>query len=274
MFQILPVFEKDIFAFKATGKLTDADYQKFVPELEAEIEKHGPLSVFLELEDFHGWEPKAAWDDFKMGLEHGGDFKKIAIVGDKKWERWMAIIGKAFTGGRIQYFDSQDSQKAWDWLRESDIETEEQKEINSYKNILVAIDFSEHSEITVQRAMQLAEKYNARLTIIHALEHVTRYDRSFEVMVEAEESFETDEVVFENAEKKMKEITEKIDRKNVQTDIIWGRPKSTLLSYAEAQRVDLIVMGSHGHHGLAKLLGSTTNRIINSARCDVLVVRK
>jgi len=45
------------------------------------------------------------------------------------------------------------------------------------------------------------------------------------------------------------------------------------LSYAAAQNVDLIVVGSHGRHGLARLLGSTATRIVHNAKCDVIVVR-
>ncbi len=275
MFQRIPVNDEKIFAFKATGKLTDADYKKFIPELESAIEKQGALSVYLQLEDFHGWEPKAAWDDFKIGLKHGNDFRKIAIVGEKKWERWMATLGKAFTGGRIEFFNHEDAPKAWDWLREqeeeTETETEEQKD--TYQKILAAIDFSDHSGKTVKKAVELAKKYDAELMVLHALRHITRYDRSFELLVVPDEAFETDEIIFERAEKKMDELTGKIGYPKLKTEIIWGRSKSTILFYAEAQQADLIVMGSHGHHGLARMLGSTTNGVINNARCDVLVVR-
>lgn len=59
MFQAIPVREENIFAFKATGKLTDADYQQFLPELTSLINQYGPISLLVELEGFHGWEAKA-----------------------------------------------------------------------------------------------------------------------------------------------------------------------------------------------------------------------
>ncbi len=52
----------------------------------------------------------------------------------------------------------------------------------------------------------------------------------------------------------------------------FGGP-STILSYAAAQQVDLIVTGSHGRSGVSRLLGSTTNGILHGANCDVLAVR-
>lgn len=60
MFQFIPVAERDLFAFRATGKLTDDDYQVFLPQLEELIEARGPISMLMELEDFHGWDAKAA----------------------------------------------------------------------------------------------------------------------------------------------------------------------------------------------------------------------
>ena len=55
--------------------------------------------------------------------------------------------------------------------------------------------------------------------------------------------------------------------------IEFGSVKSIVLSNAKAMNVDLIVIGSHGRHGLARLLGSSANAIMNGAECDVLLIR-
>ena len=55
--------------------------------------------------------------------------------------------------------------------------------------------------------------------------------------------------------------------------LVLGSTKHEVLSMAKDKQVDLIVAGSHGKHGLALLLGSTANAILNSAECDVLIVR-
>ena len=55
--------------------------------------------------------------------------------------------------------------------------------------------------------------------------------------------------------------------------LLWGIPKQEIINVAEQQQVDLIVVGSHGRHGLALLLGSTANSILHTAKCDVLAVR-
>ena len=55
--------------------------------------------------------------------------------------------------------------------------------------------------------------------------------------------------------------------------IEFGSTKNEVLRVAEEHKVDLIVTGSHGKHGLALLLGSTANAILHGADCDVLIVR-
>jgi len=66
------------------------------------------------------------------------------------------------------------------------------------------------------------------------------------------------------------------DELDVAKDEQWleiGSPKLEIVRIAEENNVDLIVMGSHGRHGLALLLGSTANGVLHYAKCDVLAVR-
>jgi universal stress protein A len=58
-----------------------------------------------------------------------------------------------------------------------------------------------------------------------------------------------------------------------QTWLETGSPKQEIIRIAEENAVDLIVVGSHGRHGLALLLGSTANGVLHHANCDVLAVR-
>ena len=45
------------------------------------------MRLFVLFEDFHGWDLHAAWDEFKFGLKHDADFERIAMVGDRKWQK-------------------------------------------------------------------------------------------------------------------------------------------------------------------------------------------
>ena len=108
-----------VVGFKVTGTLHDEDYQHFIPTVETILTAEGKVRLFIQLEDFHGWDLHAAWDDFKFALKHYSDFERIAMVGDRKWEKWMASFCKPFTRAKVKYFDRSEVDAAWKWLQEN-----------------------------------------------------------------------------------------------------------------------------------------------------------
>ena len=104
-------------AFKLSGKLRDDDYKSLVPKVEMLVAE-GKRRFFVQFEDFHGWDLRAAWDDFKFAMRHYSDFDRIAMVGDRRWEQWMAQVCKPFTRAKVKYFDTSEIDDAWAWLRE------------------------------------------------------------------------------------------------------------------------------------------------------------
>lgn len=74
------------------------------------------VKVFLDASELEGWELRAAWDDFKLGLKHGNEFEKIAIYGNKNWQELAAKVGSWFITGDIRYFE--DAAEAISWLLE------------------------------------------------------------------------------------------------------------------------------------------------------------
>lgn len=101
--------DDEIFiSMRVQGKLTHEDYARITPMLEAAMNAvdHPRANVMLDASEFEGWELRAAWDDFKLGLKHGSDFHKIAIVGDKPWQQWAAKFGSWFISGEARYFDN------------------------------------------------------------------------------------------------------------------------------------------------------------------------
>jgi hypothetical protein len=101
-----------------SGKLHDDDYEMFMPVIEAAIKEHGTMRVIAKLEDFHGWDLPGLWEDVKFTTGHYSDIERIAIVGDQKWEAWMAQVCKPFTHARVRYFDKVDEGAAWGWVQE------------------------------------------------------------------------------------------------------------------------------------------------------------
>jgi hypothetical protein len=103
------------FTLKAVGKLSHADYETIVPMLESALEsvKHPNVKVLIDGTELEGWELRAAWDDFKLGLKHGNDFDRIAIYGNKGWQEIAAKVGSWFTSGEVKYFENFEDALAW-----------------------------------------------------------------------------------------------------------------------------------------------------------------
>ncbi len=111
-----------ILEVRATGRLTRNDYAKFLPEVERRIRERGKLRLLLLLHDFHGWDAGGLWEDIKFDARHYSDIERLAIVGEKKWEHWMAIFCRPFTTATIRYFDRSQVQDAMRWLAATDLQ--------------------------------------------------------------------------------------------------------------------------------------------------------
>lgn len=110
--------EAALLEVTASGKLTAEDYGHFEPAVVELIGKSGKIKVLFQMHDFHGWELGAVWEDIKFATKHCRDVEKIAMVGEKTWEKWMAVICKPFTMSKVRYFDSGESAAARQWLVE------------------------------------------------------------------------------------------------------------------------------------------------------------
>jgi hypothetical protein len=103
---------------KAIGKLTHQDYQVITPMIDAAVKKvdSPKIKAIFDVTEMEGWELRAAWDDFKLGLNHGSEFEKIALYGNKNWQEMIAKIGSWFISGEVKYFE--EYHQALVWLNE------------------------------------------------------------------------------------------------------------------------------------------------------------
>ncbi|PCJ87419.1 MAG: hypothetical protein COA54_05930 [Thiotrichaceae bacterium] len=273
VFEILPVNDKDILAFKATGKLTDADYKQFLPMLEEMIRNTGRVSLYIELQDFEGWEAKAAWDDLRFGLQHDDDFKRIVIIGDKSWQHAAIAFVNFFSHIEMRFFDNSESGAAWDWLREKPQASELSKPLQSYKNILLPTDFSVYSDMAAKRALQIVEQTGANLFVLHAVEDFAYYNEAYDPVVVSIPL--PNDFLMVQAQEHMQKFCERNNLgEGIEFDTQWGNPKWSIISLANERNSDLIVMGSHGRHGMERLLGSVSTSVLHKASCDVLIVKQ
>ena len=100
---------------KAVGKLTHEDYEVITPMIDSALDsvKDPKVKAIIDGTEMEGWELRAAWDDFKIGLKHGNEFEKIAIYGNKNWQEIAAKVGSWFITGEVEYFDRYEDALAW-----------------------------------------------------------------------------------------------------------------------------------------------------------------
>jgi len=104
---------------RVSGRLTEADYEAAVPEIENELLLRDEcLRLMIVLEDFRGWDIAALWEDLEFDVKHSGDFGRIAVLGDSKLEKWGTTLSKPFLGSEMRYFDLKDRAAARAWLSE------------------------------------------------------------------------------------------------------------------------------------------------------------
>ena len=114
--QLIEKNDGKILEVRGSGKLTHEDYQQFTPEFERLVQKHGKVRILFEMVDFHGWQPGAIWDDLKLDVKHFADIERLAMVGDKQWEKGMSMFCKPFTTAEVRYFDKTQAAAAEAWL--------------------------------------------------------------------------------------------------------------------------------------------------------------
>lgn len=139
-----------------------------------------------------------------------------------------------------------------------------------YQRILLAVDFNDDCEKLVERAAELARRYDAVLALIHMVEPVI-VDPTYDVLPTLPAGYEQE--LIESSEARLNALAQSQGVSQGNCHVGVGATKAGIIAKAEEIGADLIVVGSHGRHGLSLLLGSTANAVLHSAPCDLLAVR-
>jgi len=142
-----------------------------------------------------------------------------------------------------------------------------------FSNILVPFDLSNQSIHAFKTALDIAKKYNSKITLLTCLEGDAWHHRFYDSRAD-------DELIKKQKKATLAHIA-KIEPLAKKANIVIKSQifKSTsvvkdIVTYAKSQKIDLIVMGSHGRTGLDKLtLGSVANGVTQKSRCPVLIIK-
>ena len=140
-----------------------------------------------------------------------------------------------------------------------------------YEDILVPTDGSEGTNEAVEHALDIAKKYDATVHVVYVV-NTSAYST-----LPADSNWESITAALEDeGEKATSDIAKRLDDAGVNAvpSIEEGIPHKTILSYADENDIDLIVMGTHGKSGLDRLLlGSVTEKVVRASEVPVLTVR-
>jgi nucleotide-binding universal stress UspA family protein len=142
------------------------------------------------------------------------------------------------------------------------------------ERILCPIDFSEFSVTAFDYAQSLAWHYKATLFLQHVIDSLTPY---YPYVAFPDSYNEICRKLRADGEQQLQEFAQTHNRRGIQIQCVVqdGSIPDLILGLAEAEAVNLIVMGTHGLRGVDHLtLGSVTEKVLRKARCSVLAVRK
>lgn len=138
-----------------------------------------------------------------------------------------------------------------------------------YSRILLAVDLTEECKHIAERAQQIANYSKAEMHVVHVIEPLSlAYGGDIPMDLSS-----VQDQIHEQAKSHLAEFSARIGVPEERQHLVFGRPESEIHRIADEQNADVIVVGSHGRHGLALLLGSTANGVLHGASCDVLAVR-
>lgn len=144
------------------------------------------------------------------------------------------------------------------------------------KNILVPTDFSEHSDKALRQALDIAEKFNSKVFLLHVVDKgIQQCVADYCLPKETFDQLER-ESVSKSRELMEHEVSLVAGRPAVEIDfdVQKGVPYDVILQEQQDKDIDLIVIASHGKSGLmGHLMGNVADRVAERATSEVLIVR-
>jgi nucleotide-binding universal stress UspA family protein len=141
------------------------------------------------------------------------------------------------------------------------------------KSILFPTDFSEGSAQALQYAVDMSKRYGAKLYVVHVIYDIAKATGWYVPHVSMDEMYKD---IQEGAKKELERfgVGELAGVKNVERRVITGVPHEEIINFVSANKIDLVIMGTHGRKGIDKILfGSTAAQVVRHAPCPVLTVR-
>jgi len=143
-----------------------------------------------------------------------------------------------------------------------------------FKNILVPWDGSKHSFHAFKIALDMAKKYNSKITVVHCIQSEAYRGQWFPDSRYSKAVIKKQTKTAETELNKLVVLAKNVDVSISSNILVADSIAKQIVAYAKSKKIDLVVMGSHGRTGWNKvLLGSVVNGVSQNIRCPMLIVR-
>ena len=140
----------------------------------------------------------------------------------------------------------------------------------AYDSIVAVVDLSSDAKTILAKAICLLKTDEGQLYLVHVIEPLS-ISTGYDLMPDLPPEWEV--LLQQRAEDFLKKLVEECGQGNIQTTVRLGSVKKEIFSHVKDKQADLIVVGTHGRHGIGLLLGSTATAVLHGTPCDVLAVR-
>ena len=142
-----------------------------------------------------------------------------------------------------------------------------------FNKILVPLDFSDYTDEIMNVAVQIAEKFSSTIHLLHVIPNMD-YFTPYESFLSAENLISVQRDIEREVEKDMEEVAKKIKDIPITKVIHTGVISLEITDYVRSEKIDLVVMGTHGRGGLEHILiGSVAEKVVRKSSCPVLTIR-
>jgi universal stress protein A len=143
----------------------------------------------------------------------------------------------------------------------------------AYQKILAAVDLTDEAQDVLDQAKETTIQNGAELSLLTVVKPINQVYGGFDVAAMSSDAALIEQDAIKQAEERLSECAKDAGVPGDRTFVGRGSPAFEIRQMAEQIGADLIVIGTHGRHGLGLLLGSTANGVLHGAPCDVLTVR-
>ena len=141
-----------------------------------------------------------------------------------------------------------------------------------YQHCLVSVDLSDESTKLIQKAQNLAAIHGATLHLVHVVDYTPSLYASSEIALPIDLD-SMDHALFEDVKADLSQLATKCNIESQNCWLLSGEKEHEIMQLVEKITCDLLIVGAHDKHGLARLFNSTAETLLHAMPCDMLTIK-